>query len=47
MFSFSRSSREEAASPMTTSAWGAAFSARSLEVTIPVESRTHSIFTSG
>ena len=47
MFSFSRSSREEAARPITTSAWGAAFSASSLAVMIPVESRTHLIFTSG
>jgi hypothetical protein len=36
-----------AARPHTTSAWGLAFSARSLAVTTPVESRTHLIWMFG
>jgi hypothetical protein len=36
-----------AASPITTSAWGLAFSARSFAVTILVESRTQRMVTSG
>jgi hypothetical protein len=39
----SSSARLEAATPMTTSAFGLAFSARSLAVMTPVESCTHLI----
>ena len=41
------SARLEAATPMTTSACGFAFSASSLAVMTPVESRTHLISMSG
>ena len=39
----SSSTRLEAATPITASAWGLAFSASSLAVITPVESRTHLI----
>ena len=43
----SSSTRLEAATPITASAWGLAFSASSLAVITPVESRTHLISMSG
>jgi hypothetical protein len=47
MPSFLSSMSEVAASPQMMSAWGLSFSASSFAVMIPVESRTHSISTSG
>jgi hypothetical protein len=47
MPSWASSARLLAASPATTSAWGLAFSASSLAVTMPVESRTHFTSMSG
>ena len=47
MPSFSSSISEVAARPMTTSACGLAFSASSLAVMMPVESRTQWMSTSG
>ena len=47
MPSFSSSISEVAARPITTSACGLAFSASSLAVMMPVESRTQRMLTSG